>query len=220
MAEQEKDKLLDHDADGIKEYDNSLPRWWLYGFYFTIVMGVIYMFYYHVYDGPDWDFLWYGEKSQVAEYEAGLAELEEMRANAPQAPKLEMKVLTDEASLAAGKEIFVGKGICQTCHREDMGGQVGPNLTDEYWIHGCSIEEITTNITTGFPEKGMIAYGSGQPLTDLELMQVASYILSMQGTNPPDPKPVDMERAVVCPPADEAADEMAEDSEAGEEAAQ
>ena len=83
MAQEQKDKLLDHDADGIQEYDNNLPRWWLYGFYFTIVMSVIYMFYYHVHTGDDWNFLWYGEKSQELEYAAEMAEAEEMIANAP-----------------------------------------------------------------------------------------------------------------------------------------
>ena len=121
MAENEKDKLLDHDADGIQEYDNALPRWWLYGFYFTIVMSVIYIFYYHVYDGPDWDVLWYQEKSQVLEYEAQMADLEEMKANAPKGPAVEMVVMTDADNLAAGKAIFT-ENICYTCQRDDMGG--------------------------------------------------------------------------------------------------
>jgi cytochrome c oxidase cbb3-type subunit III len=104
MADEEKDKLLDHDADGIQEYDNDLPRWWLYGFYFTIVMSVIYMFYYHVYGGPDWNFLWYGEKSQELEYVAEVEAAEQMKASIPTGPKMEMKLLTDQASLDAGKD--------------------------------------------------------------------------------------------------------------------
>ena len=204
MAEQEKDKLLDHDADGIQEYDNALPRWWLYGFYFTIIMSVVYIFYYHVYDGPDWNFLWYNEKSQVLEYEAQMAELEEMKANAPKGPAVEMIVMTDAENLAAGKAIF-SENICYTCHREDMGGQVGPNLTDEYWVHGCSLEEIVASITTGFPEKGMLPYGNNVKLDDRQLVQVASYIISMKGTNPPDPKPIEEGRDMICPPpADDA----------------
>ena len=198
MAEQEKDKLLDHEADGIQEYDNALPRWWLYGFYFTIVMSVIYFFYYEIYSGPDWDFLWYSQKTQELEYAAEVEAAEELKASLPKGPKMEMKLLTDQASLDAGKEIWLGKGICHTCHQESGAGQVGPNLTDEYWIHGCSIEEVAANIAAGFPDKGMIPYGSGTPLTDEELMQVSSFVLSLQGTNPPDPKPVDMERATIC----------------------
>lgn len=197
MAQQEKDRLLEHDADGIQEYDNSLPRWWLYGFYFTIVMSVLYVFYYHVYTGPDWNILWYGARTQEAEYSQSMAELEAMRANAPKGPAVEMVVMTDAANLAAGKKIFTNN-ICYTCHRDDMGGQVGPNLTDEYWLHGCSLEEIVASITTGYPEKGMLPYGNNTKLSDLELVQVASYIISMSGTNPPDPKPIEPDRDVLC----------------------
>ena len=197
MAEQDKDKLLDHDADGIQEYDNNLPRWWLYGFYFTIVLSVVYLFYYHVYDGPDWNVLWYGPKTQVAEYEAEMAELEVMRANAPKGPTVEMVVMTDADNLAAGKAIFT-ENICFTCHRDDLGGSVGPNLTDDYWMHGCSLEEIVASITTGFMDKGMLPYGNSVKLNDVQLVQVASYILSRKGSNPVDPKPIDEARETLC----------------------
>ena len=215
MAEKDKDKLLDHDADGIREYDNSLPRWWLYGFYFTIVMSAIYMFYYHIYGGPDWNFLWYFEKSQELEYAAELKTAEELQARLPKGPKIEMKLLTDDASLNAGKEIFLGKGICFTCHEKDGGGQVGPNLTDNYWIHGCSVEEIAANIASGFPDKGMIPYGSGNPLTDLELLQVASYVVSLKGTTPAKAKEIDPQREVLCPPSDGGETAEASDDEKG-----
>ena len=111
-----------------------------------------------------------------------------------------LEPLTDEASLAAGRAIFEGKGLCYTCHRKDLGGQVGPNLTDEYWLHGCGLPTILNNIRTGFPAKGMIPYGSGKPLSDEELLQVASYVLSMQGSRPSNPKPVDQSRAKPCEP--------------------
>ena len=199
MAQQEKDRLLEHEADGIQEYDNNLPRWWLYGFYFTIVMGALYMFYYHVYTGPDWNVLWYGARTQHAEYEQSMAELELMRANAPKAPKVPMVVMTDAENLAAGKEIFTNN-ICYTCHREDLGGQVGPNLTDEYWLHGCSLEEIVASIANGYPDKGMLPYGNTVQLDDKQLVQLASYIISMQGTQPEDPKPIEADRDVICGP--------------------
>lgn len=193
------EKLLDHEADGIRELDNNLPRWWLYGFYFTIVMSVVYMYYYHIYSGPDWNVLWYGPRSSQAEYDAQIKEAEVMMANAPKSKKEPLVLLTDAQSLAKGAEIFNGtNSLCYTCHREDMGGQVGPNLTDDHWIHGCSLEEIVASITTGFPEKGMLAYGSGNKLSDRELMQVASYIISKRGTNPPDPKPIEEGREVLC----------------------
>lgn len=201
QKEQEKDRLMDHDADGIQEYDNDLPRWWLYGFYFTIVMSVVYLFYYHVYSGPDWNFLWYGNRTQELEYAAELKSAEVQRANAPKKQALAMTLLTDAASLEKGKAIFNGTdNLCFTCHREDLGGQVGPNLTDEYWIHGCGIQDIVHNITTGFPDKGMLPYGSSNRLSDEQLLQVASYIISMKGTNPPDPKPIEEGRDTKCGP--------------------
>lgn len=199
MENNQQGPLMDHEADGIKEYDNDLPRWWLYGFYFTIIMSVIYMFYYHVYGGGDWNVLWYGAKSQEAEYAVELAEAKTLMANAPKGPSVKMTVLTDAASLEKGKEIFNGtNNVCFTCHRDDLGGQVGPNLTDEYWIHGCSLENIITSIKTGFPEKGMIPYGSNIRLTDEQLLQVASFVLSKKGTNPPEPKPIEPDRDVKC----------------------
>jgi cytochrome c oxidase cbb3-type subunit 3 len=199
MAEQEKDRLMDHDADGIKEYDNNLPRCWLNGFYFTIIMSVIYIFYFELYAGPDWNFLWYEPKTQEAEYAAEGKALESMMASAPKEPSKAAVLLTDAASLSKGKEIFNStNSLCMTCHRKDLGGLVGPNLTDEYWIHGCSIEEIVKNIITGFPEKGMLPYGSSNKLSDDELLQVASYIISMKGTNPPEPKPIEERRDVEC----------------------
>ncbi|MCO6465487.1 MAG: c-type cytochrome [Bradyrhizobiaceae bacterium] len=199
--EQEKDKLLDHDADGIHEYDNDLPKWWLYGFYFTIAMSVIYLFYYHVYSGPDWNFLWYGQRTQEAEYLTELSTAKAAMANAPKKAAVAMTLLTDEASLAKGKEIFNGtNNLCFTCHREDLGGQVGPNLTDDYWIHGHTLQDIVKSITTGFPDKGMLPYGSSNKLTDEQLLQVASYIISKHGSNPPDPKPIEEGRDIKVEP--------------------
>ena len=86
----------------------------------------------------------------------------------------------------------------RTFHRPDLGGLVGPNLTDNYWLHGCGVNEIVTSIKTGYPMKGMLPFGSDKPLTDEQLLQVASYVLSKQGTSPANPKPIDPERDVTC----------------------
>lgn len=191
--DQNRDRLLDHEVDGIKEFDNNLPRWWLYGFYLTIIWSVVYIVNYHVLqDG----------QTQKNEYEAEVAQAAQLYKNAPKATSGKATLLTDAASLAKGKEIFTGtNNLCYTCHKADGGGMVGPNLTDDYWIHGCSLEQIMKNITTGFPEKGMLPYGSNNKLTDEQLLQVASYVISLHGTNPPDPKPIDPEREKKCDPA-------------------
>jgi cytochrome c oxidase cbb3-type subunit 3 len=191
--EEKKDELLDHDADGIQEFDNNLPKWWLYGFYLTIVFAIAYMMYYHV-----------SQDGQVSktEYENEIAEASLLTANLPKSASKTLIALTDKASLDAGKVIFEGtNNLCSTCHKEDMGGLVGPNLTDEYWIHGCSIQEIAQSITTGFPEKGMLPYGSNNKLTDEQLLQVASYVISKKGSNPPDAKPIEPDREIVCAPS-------------------
>lgn len=199
MATQDENKLLDHDADGIQEYDNNLPRWWLYMFYFTIISGVVYMYYYHMHQGNDWNVLWYTQRSSDAEYQAEMTDARAMLANAPKKAQIKVVLLTDEASLRRGQEIFDGTdNACWTCHRNDMGGQVGPNLTDDYWIHGCSLEEIMKSITTGFPEKGMLPYGMNNKISDEDLLKVASYIVSKRGTNPPEPKAVEEGRDVLC----------------------
>src|ERR1051325_10174718 len=125
MAQEQKDVLLEgHEADGIREYDNALPKWWLYGFYFTMVMAAVYLFYYHVWDGPDWNFLWYNARGQETEYAAEMA-------HSPK--KAGMKdfstwaAKTDEATLKIGETIFQQRNLCFTCHRPDLGGLVGRN---------------------------------------------------------------------------------------------
>ena len=103
-----------------------------------------------------------------------------------------MTLLTDPAALAKGQEIFEGPtNLCWTCHRKDLGGLIGPNLTDNLWRHGCDAATVTQNVRTGFPVLGMLPYGSGKPLSDDELLQVVSYVFSKRGSNPVNPKAVD-----------------------------
>lgn len=190
----EKDKLLDHEYDGIQELDNPMPPWWLYGFYFTIALSVVYLLYFDVFGwGP----------SQEDEYanEIALAE-QQFQPSQEQAPTVsyaELEILSDEASIAAGRVLFASpRNLCTTCHGQQGEGLVGPNLTDDFWIHGCNLESTMTNIKTGFPTMGMPPYGSGAPLTDTELQQLASYIISIRGSNPPNPKQPEPNRAVEC----------------------
>jgi cytochrome c oxidase cbb3-type subunit III len=190
-----KDELLNHEYDGIREFDNALPRWWLYGFYLTIVFAIVYAINYHALSTPLW-----GKPGMVAEYEAEMADAAVFASNrpGPTGPVATLAALTDEESLAKGQELYEGSHLCAACHREDLGGLVGPNLADDLWIHGCTPAELVTNIASGFPMLGMLPYGSGAPMNDEELLQVVSYILSKRGSNPADARAADPERDKAC----------------------
>lgn len=190
-----RDELLDHEADGIREFDNALPRWWLYGFYFTIVFSAVYLVNYHVLRRP-----LVGHAGMVAEYQAELEAAERVGSRHPApAASAGFVALTDPDSLAKGRAIFEGPdNVCFSCHRPDLGGLVGPNLTDDRWLHGCSVAEIVADIKTGYPLKGMLPYGTGKTLTDGQVLQVASYILSKRGAAPENPKPAEPDRDKPC----------------------
>jgi cytochrome c oxidase cbb3-type subunit 3 len=192
----DRDELLDHEADGIREFDNDLPRWWLYGFYLTIIFSAIYLVNYHMLPTP-----FFGAPTVVAEYEADVkaaAALQAMhRAHAPAA--MVAAALTDAPSLQNGRAIFEStSSLCSSCHRPDLGGLVGPNLTDSGWLHGCSVNEVMTSIRTGYPARGMLPFGGGTPLSDQQLRELASYVLSKRGSLPAAPKPADTEREKAC----------------------
>ena len=178
--EREGDLLMDHDYDGIKELDNNLPPWWLYLFYIGIFFGIIYFAYYEVFGGED------QETELKIEMSQAKIDVEEYLKTAPDLMDEKTVVLvTDEPSLAEGKEIFTTN--CAACHRADGGGQIGPNLTDKNWILGGGIKEIFHTITNGGRDgKGMIAWKG--TLKPKEIQKVASYILSLQGSNPKDSK--------------------------------
>jgi cytochrome c oxidase cbb3-type subunit 3 len=187
--EQEGELMLDHDYDGIKELDNVLPPWWVNLFYATIIFGVIYLVRFHVMD----------EYTQAEEFEQEVqlanAELEKMKANSPKEEITLDKVvlLTDEASLAKGKEIFTN--ACAACHKADGGGIVGPNLTDEYWINGGGIKNVFKLISEGSKNNpSMVAWNKTLESTDIQ--KVASYVLSLQGTKPAGAKPAEGEKWV------------------------
>jgi cytochrome c oxidase cbb3-type subunit 3 len=191
-----RDELLDHEADGIREFDNALPRWWLYGFYVTIVFSVLYLVNYHVLPAP------LVGSSIEAEYRAEVAAAAPATAGggpATGAATATLAALTDADSLSKGQAIFTSStSLCSSCHRPDLGGLVGPNLTDDQWLHGCTPAEIVRNISTGFPPRGMLPYGGGPRLTDEQLLQVASFVLSRRGSHPPNPKPTDPARDKTC----------------------
>ena len=190
------DELLDHDADGIREFDNALPRWWLYGFYFTIAFAAFYLVNYHVMPRP-----LVGHAGMLAEYQAELEAASKAAASHPRVAKAGtvLAALTDPASLEKGRAIFEGPdNTCFACHRLDLGGLVGPNLTDDKWLHSCSIQDVVNSVMTGYPQRGMLPYGTGKPLTEEQVLQVTSYVLSKRGSSPPAPKPPDEERDKTC----------------------
>lgn len=171
--------LLEHEADGIRELDNNLPRWWVWLFYLTIAFSVVYLGYYHV--------LGKGE-SQAAEYRREMAAGDALK-NAAQA-RFEAALgslapATDPVVLARGGAVY--QQYCAPCHREDGGGLVGPNLCDDYWIHGDKYLDNLRVILNGVPEKGMLTWkGVLQPA---EIEAVASFIHArLRGTRPPNPK--------------------------------
>ncbi len=177
--EKESDVATDHEYDGIRELDNSLPPWWVYMFYATIVFSIIYVIYFH----------WAGGPTQKMEYDRSIElaqaqKTEMLKKNAANVDENSVVALTDAAEIAKGKSSFVTK--CAACHGQAGEGGVGPNLTDDYWIHGGSIKDIFKTIKYGVQEKGMIAWQAQMQPT--EMQQVSSFILSLKGTNPPNGK--------------------------------
>lgn len=195
LTGQDKDTLLEgHDADGILEFDNDMPLWWLIGFIFTVVFAFGYIVQYHMAEGP----------TSKQEYEQEVAAFNKSKEPAGAQQQVVYTPLTDATSLEAGKTIFTGAtNTCFTCHRNDLGGIVGPNLTDEFWMHGGDLAAIMKSIKTGYPDKGMQPFGTGARLSDRQVLQVASFILSMKGSNPQNPKPIDPAREVKFVPEEE-----------------
>ena len=172
--------LLEHDYDGIKELDNNLPSWWVYLFYASIVFGVIYMVRFEILGADDQEM---ELKKEIAQAKIEVAEY--MKTAPDMMDEKTVTLLTDPADLAVGKEIFTTN--CAACHRADAGGQIGPNLTDDQWILGGGIKNIFHTLVNGGRDgKGMIAWKG--TLKPKEMQKVASYIISLKGSNPTDPK--------------------------------
>lgn len=178
--ESEQEIVLDHNYDGIRELDNKLPPWWTSLFYISIVFAVVYFVYYEVFDGP----------TQIDEYETEVAiadkEIAEFKKNNKDLIDAEtVELLTEPSDLAAGKAVFTAN--CVACHKDDGGGGIGPNLTDDYWILGGGIKNVFHTISEGGRAgKGMIPWKTD--LKPSEIAQVASYVLSLHGTKPAEPK--------------------------------
>jgi len=177
MSEEEK-KIVGHAYDGIEELDNSLPRWWLLTFYGTIIFSAFYFFYYSMSDGP----------TLTQEFQKNIATLEVTQAKSSGEGEV------DETALLAavkspdkqkhGKEVYQTR--CASCHGADGQGGIGPNLTDNYWIHGGKPAEILATITNGVGDKGMPPWGP--MLSQDDLQSLVAFIKSIHGTTPPGAK--------------------------------
>lgn len=192
--EEEKDLVIEHSYDGIKELNNPVPAWFNILFLVTIIFAIGYLFYYHI--GG------YGEL-QDQEYATEMA-----KAKVDQAAYLEKSANTiDENSvmvdntptvLAEGKTIF--NTNCVVCHGDKGQGIIGPNLTDEYWLHGGGINNVFKTIKYGVPEKGMVSWE--KTLDPKQMSAVANFVLSLAGTNPPGAKAPQGEKFEAKNPAD------------------
>lgn len=200
--EHEEDIMLDHDYDGIKELDNSLPPWWKYGFYVTIVIAFIYIWYYHLGSGPS------SKEEFLAEMKRGEKEVAAYLAKSANNVDESTVVMLDDAGIAAGQDLFSKN--CIACHGPDGGGNaVGPNLADAYWLHKGGLKDIFKSIKYGWTDKGMKSWKDD--FSPKQIAQLASYVKSLQGTTPTAPKEPQGELYVEA--------ETTTDSTAAEEAA-
>jgi cytochrome c oxidase cbb3-type subunit 3 len=179
--QEEKDLILDeHDYDGIKELDNRMPPWLRFTFIGTVVIAVVYIFYYHFSGLGDLQIAELEKEIERAEIQKKVY-LEKVGASIDETS---VTLLVDETSIKEGSVIYQEK--CAACHGQDGGGTVGPNLADEYWLHGGDIKDVFKTIKYGVPEKGMIAWEKQLP--PMQIQKVASYIRSLKGTKPASPK--------------------------------
>jgi cytochrome c oxidase cbb3-type subunit 3 len=173
----EQDRLIEHEYDGIQEYDNPMPRWWVLSFWATIIYSVLYL----LNVGP------FGiGQGRMADYEANLAAWRTAHPvdGAPADSTVLLAVAADPVQVAAGKVTFTS--YCAPCHGADGGGVIGPNLTDDAWLHGAAITHIHQVVSEGVPAKGMPAWK--RQLTPDQVNAVVGYVWSLRGTTPAAPK--------------------------------
>ncbi len=177
--EQEEDALLDHDYDGIQELDNALPPWWKYGFIVTIAFAFVYLLNFHVFGNG---------KNPTEEYAAEMAKakVEKEAYEATNKDKIDESnvPMADAAGIKRGEVNYVAN--CVACHGAKGEGGVGPNLTDDYWIHKGSLNDIYLTLKKGYPDKGMQSWAS--KFNPKEMSELSSFVKTLKGTNPPNGK--------------------------------
>ena len=177
----DQDQLLEHSYDGIQEFDNPMPRWWVYLFWVTIVFSMLYWL-----NVPGFGI----GKGRISDYDRDMAvaaaAAAKQRAAEPAgaSPEQRMAMTKDASVLALGKQTYTQN--CAACHRADAGGQIGPNLTDDYWLHGGALEEMHKTVADGVLEKGMPPWG--KVLKPAQLDAVVAYVYTLRGTTVPNPK--------------------------------
>lgn len=175
---EEEDKIdLGHDYDGIRELDNPMPPWWLAGFFVSIVFAVIYMFHYHILGTGD---------LQEAAYEKNMAEaqqeiMEYRKKMAMNVDETNVTLMVDNNELNKGKALFINN--CVVCHTETGQGDIGPNLTDDYWLYGGDIKDVFKVIKYGAPN-GMPSHEA--KMNPIQLQQISSYVLSLDPVSQAD----------------------------------
>jgi cytochrome c oxidase cbb3-type subunit III len=177
--EQEGEIMLNDDYDGIKELDNRVPPWFNYLFYGSILFAVYYMLDYHVFESSPLQ-----EAEYAMEMETARIQREQLASTGAFITEETVTFTGDSETLSKGKLLY--DTHCVACHANDGGGIVGPNLADQYWIHGGTINDVFKTIKYGVPAKGMIPWQ--QQLNPVQIQQVSSYVLSLQGTAPQNPK--------------------------------
>lgn len=179
-VQEEADIDMGHEYDGIRELDNRLPPWWLYGFYICIIFAGIYLWRYHVSHSAPSSL----QELAIAMEKAEIEKENYLKKAANNVNENTVTYLSDASALDAGKKLFVT--ACAACHAADGGGLVGPNLVDEYWIHGGSLSDIFKSIKYGWPEKGMKSWKDDY--SPSQIAQITSYIHSIRNTKPAAPK--------------------------------
>lgn len=179
-ATEEARLTLEHDYDGIRELDNNLPPWWLYGFYLCIIFACVYLYRFQVsHSAPSTH-----EEYEMAMAQAEAEKEEYLKSAANNVDENTVKLLTDASALGEGKKIFTS--TCAACHGVEGQGSVGPNLTDDYWLHKGSIKDVFRTIKYGVPEKGMKSWKDD--FSPVQIAAIASYVKSLHGTKPANAK--------------------------------
>ena len=188
-----RDHLLDHSYDGIEEYDNPLPRWWVLLFWVTIIATPLYILYFHF--GPGMLSIERYDAQMLAFYDK---QAQELLALGEVTESTLAGLMGDASMMNGGKKIFQSK--CSPCHGVFAEGAIGPNLTDGHWLHGPQLLDIYRTVREGVPEKGMVAWE--RQLRPAELLAVSSYVGSLLGSNPPNAKTPQGTPSERQPPAD------------------